>query len=391
MCVHAQPQSMQARSGHPPRDYLKTRQEEIEYVKYLANVMYTEPTIKSCCRCIRNGCLSKPIEIHESGKKLNPEFTQQVFHHFTKFASDAITMHYMCGFVAYYTEKRNGILVPHTLPLGSFTWGVERLPANDGVWPFAVRIRGIDCTFDERRVHIFTRDAFSRNVLYTPMEYIVQLLVHYTSMNESITNIIANGEKMNVLVSEKIDIKDQTLNGIQMLDDARQYMVKGNTPLQQYELGVRLAGARTDTVNLEREYTLQQTNARQRNIELTSIPPNSHVTPVAMNNVHMDTVKENYRQYVLACHAYFGVDIAPAILETDSDAANSIRPTSNVKFTCDMLEELLQQAYARCFKLDPQLVQVKIARPKMEVAVADVKALWECGIFTTQELKKRFS
>jgi hypothetical protein len=378
---------MEARAGLSPQ----TRQEEIAYVKYLAHVMYTEPTIQSCCRCIRNGCLSKPFDIHESGKKLGPEFAEHVYHHFAKFASDAITMHHMCGFVAYYTEKRLGICVPHTLPLGSFTWGVERLAGSDGVWPFAVKIRGIDCNFDERRVHVFARDVFSRNVLYSPMEGIVQLLVNYTAIHESIASIIANGERVNVLVSEKIDIKDQTLNGIQMLDDARQYMVKGNTPLQQYELGVRLSGARTDTVNLERESTLQQTNARQKNIELTSIPPNSQVTPIAMNNPHMETLKENYRQYVLACHAYFGVDIAPATSEADADAANSVRPSSNVKFTCDMLEELLQQAYARCFKVPPQQVHVKIARPKLQVAVADVKALWECGIFTTQELKKRFS
>ncbi len=387
MCAHAQPGSMQARSGHRPQ----TRLEEIAYVKYLAHVMYTEPSIQSCCRCIRNGCLSKPIEIHESGKRLSPEFTQHVLYHFTKFASDAITMHHMCGFVAYYTEKRSGVCVPHTLPLGSFTWGVERLARDDGIWPFAVKIRGIDCSFDERRVHIFARDVLSRNVLYSPMDGIVQLLVNYTSIHESIASIITNGEKINVLVSEKIDIKDQTLNGIQMLDDARQYMVKGNTPLQQYELGVRLSGARTDTVNLEREYTMQETNKRQRNIELTSIPANSQVTPVAMNNPHMETLKENYRQYVLACHAYFGVDIAPAASETDADAANSIRPSSNVSFTCDMLEELLQQTYARCFKVDPLKVQVRITRPKLEISAADVKSLWECGIFTTQELKKRFS
>jgi len=378
---------MQARTGHSPR----TRQEEIAYVKYLAHVMYTEPTIQSCCRSIRSGCLSKPIEIHESGNRLTPQFTQHVLRHFTKFASDAITMHHMCGFVAYYTEKKDGICVPHTLPLGSFTWGVERLAGNDGVWPFAMKIRGIDCNFDEHRVHIFKRDVFSRDVLYSPMQGIVTLLANYTSIHESIANIITNGEKVNVLVSEKIDIKDQTLNGIQMLDDARQYMVKGNTPLQQYELGVRLSGARTDTVNLEREYTLQQTNARHRNIELTSIPPNSQVTPVAMNNPHMETLKENHRQYVLACHAHFGVDLAPTTSDTAGDAANSIRPSSNVHFTCDMLEELLQQAYARCFKVGPQQVHVKLARPKLDVAVGDVKALWECGIFTTQELKKRFS
>jgi hypothetical protein len=120
---------MLARSGLNPQ----TRQEEIAYVKYLAHVMYTEPTIQSCCRFIRNGCLSKPIDIHESDMKLSPEFTEHVYPHFAKFASDAVTMHHMCGFVAYYTEKRHSICVPLTLPLGSFTWGVERLAGRDGV------------------------------------------------------------------------------------------------------------------------------------------------------------------------------------------------------------------------------------------------------------------
>ena len=376
---------MLARSRHSPQ----TRQEEIAHVKYLAHVMYTEPSIQSCCRCIRNGCLSKPIEIHESGKRLNPEFTQHVFHHFTKFASDAITMHHMCGFVAYYTEKRQGVCVPHTLPLGSFTWGVERLARDDAVWPFAVKIRGIDCSFDERRVHIFARDVLSRNVLYSPMDGIVQLLMNYTSIHESIANIITSGEKINVLVSEKIDIKDQTLNGIQMLDDARQYMMKGSTPLQQYDLGVRLAGARTDTVNLEREGALHRSNEHQKKIDLTSIPPNSQVTAVPMASPHVESLKETYRQYVLACNAYFGIEVAPPSGEND---APGMKASQHMRYMCDMLQELIQQAYAQCFEVDSAHVLVQMSRPKLDVSnVADVKVLFECGIFTPQELKKIFS
>ena len=378
---------MQARSGN----ILKTRQDEIQYVKYLAHVMYTEPTIQSCYRHIRNGCLSNEIHIHESGKRLSPAFTETILPQFAKFAADAIRMHYMCGFVAYYTEKRHGLCTPHILPLGSFTWRVERMSGNGGVWPFTLKIRGIDCNFEEGRVHIFTRDVCSTNVMYSPMEGIIRLLANYTSIQESITSNINNNEKVNVLVSEKIDIKDQTLNGIQMLDDARQYMIKGNTPLQQYDLGVRLTGARQDTVNLARESALQQTNEGQSKVQLTSIPPNSQVTTVAMNAPQMDVLKESYRQYTLACHEYFGVDVTPTDADTSTEAVKTIRPSSNVQCMCEMLEELTQQAYAYCFKVPPQQVHVKFSRPKLDVQVADVKTLFECGIFTPQELKKRFS
>jgi hypothetical protein len=151
-------------------------------------------------------------------------------------------MFYMCGFVVYYIETREEMRLPRTLPLGSFTWGVERVNSREAVWPFTLKIRGIECAFDENKLHIFTRDVFSRNVVYSPMEGVVRILQHYISIHESIASSASNNEKANVLVSENIDIKDQTLNGIQMLDDARQYLMKGSTPLQQYDLGVRLGG-----------------------------------------------------------------------------------------------------------------------------------------------------
>ena len=351
--------------------------------------MHTEPHVKACCACIRDACLSNSIKICESGKRLQPHFSEKIRNHFTKFAGDAITMFYMCGFVVYYIETRDGMRVPLTLPLGSFTWGVERVPSRDAIWPFALKIRGIECTFDERKLHIFTRDVFSRNVVYSPMEGVVRILDHYTSIHESIANSAANNEKAHMLVSENIDIKDQTLNGIQMLDDARTYMMKGSTPLQQYDLGVRLAGARTDTVNLDRESALQCTNDKQKRIDLTSIPPNSQVTAVSMASPHVESLKETYRQFVLACNAYFGIEVAPPSGEND---APGMKASQHMRYLCDMLQDLIQQAYAECFKVDSAQVLVQMSKPKLDVSnVADVKVLFECGIFTPQELKKIFA
>lgn len=368
---------------------LKTRQDEIEYVKYFARVIQTEPHIKACCACIRDACLANSIKICESGKRLQPLFSDKISSHYSKFAADAITMFYMCGFVVYYIDTRDGMRLPRTLPLGSFTWCVERTSAKDAMWPFCLKVRGIDCNFDEHKLHIFTREVFSRNVLYSPMEGVVRILNLYISTHESIATSATNSEKVNVLVSENIDIKDQTLNGIQMLDDARQYMMKGSTPLQQYDLGVRLGGVRTDTANLDRECALQNTNNKQSKVDLTSIPPNSQVTAVPMPSPHVETLKETYRQFVLACNAYFGIEAAPA---SEDSEASGMKPTKNLSYMCGMLQELIQQAYAECFKLESSLVSVSLSGPKLDVSnVADVKVLFECGIFTPQELKKIFS
>ena len=376
---------------HGPLSH-RTRQEEILYVKYLASVMLTEPNVKFCCRQICNACLANPMNIYESGKKLNPQLLQKLRYHFVKFASDAIAMHYMCGFVVYYVEKRNGIRLPHTLPLGSFTWSVERAAGQNRTWPFAIRVKGIDCSFDERNVHVFSPDVPSRNVMYSPMESIVLLLSNYKTVHDSFTYSIKNSEKVNVLVSEKIDVKDQTLNGIQMLDDARLYMMKGTTPLQQYELGVRLSGARTDTVNLEREHVMKQTNENQAKVELTSIPPNSQVTALTSSTTSTDVLQELYRQYVHACYAYFGIPTSQRTSNSHSADADSSNETIKVTFISQMVQELLQEAYAHCFKIEAEQVRVTLSSPIMEVRhIQDIKTLWECGIFSEADLKKLFS
>lgn len=57
-----------------------------------------------------------------------------------------------------------------------------------------------------------------------------------------------------------------------------------------------------------------------------------------------------------------------------------------------MLQELLREAYAVCFKVEVDQVHVVLSSPKMQVRnVADIKTLWECGIFPGGELKKLFS
>ena len=57
-----------------------------------------------------------------------------------------------------------------------------------------------------------------------------------------------------------------------------------------------------------------------------------------------------------------------------------------------MVQELLQEAYAYCFKIEAEQVRVTLSSPIMEVRqIQDLKTLWESGIFSEAELKKLFS
>ena len=85
------------------------------------------------------------------------------------------------------------------------------------------------------------------------------------------------------------------------------------------------------------------------------------------------------------------MDLTQNTSRNDADPSDS-NECMNVTLISQMLQELLREAYAVCFKLEVDQVHVVLSSPKMQVRnVADIKTLWECGIFPGGELKKLFS
>jgi hypothetical protein len=103
-------------------------------------------------------------------------------------------------------------------------------------------------------------------------------------------------------------------------------------------------------------------------------------------------LKELYTQYVHACYAYFGIPTSTRNSNSKNSESDASNETIKVTFISQMVQELLQEAYAHCFKIEAEQVRVTLSSPIMEVRhIQDIKTLWECGIFSEAELKKLFS
>ena len=102
-------------------------------------------------------------------------------------------------------------------------------------------------------------------------------------------------------------------------------------------------------------------------------------------------LQELYRQYLQACYAYFGIPTSQRNSNSTNAEADASNETIKVTFMSQMVQELLQEAYACCFRVDADQVRVTLSSPTMEVRhVQDIKTLWECGIFSEAELKNLF-
>ena len=377
----------------PPHGHVyNTRQKQVEYVRELARFVLTEPYMSFCIRQISNDCLTHPMQIRENGRALRPELEQLLGRHFGEFADAALSMLYMCGFVAYYVKKVDGVRLPHVLPLGSFTWCIKRLdhPGN-AVWPFEIRLDGIDVSFDKHKIHIF--DCMQSPSVYSPVDGLFQLFGIYKNCREAAVEAAAQMRQASLVVTETVDLKDQTISGLQLLDETRRYAMTGFHPLAQTDVELR-----SDAANVigMKETWVQRMNEEHPDIRVAILPPNSQVTQVTATSPDVVMLQEFFNQYIEGVLSFFNIQHR---MSTGQFRVTSAQPNSNMKnqynnvlATSRRLEKLLSEVYSNCFEVDVHKVSVKLTpQKKLEVScVEDLKTLAEWGVFTVPEMRKMF-
>jgi hypothetical protein len=93
----------------------------------LLRIITEDPTMQSCLKVIVSTCLSHGIEVESKSGKSTDEYAAFVQRHYTVFCDDAVRCMFMCGFVPWRIRKLpNGALVPETIPIGTFSWSVEK-------------------------------------------------------------------------------------------------------------------------------------------------------------------------------------------------------------------------------------------------------------------------
>jgi hypothetical protein len=170
--------------------------------------------------------------------------------HFARFLAGALEMMYACGFVVFVVRRRElrgkVVPVPVLLPLGAFTWRVQaagagargsagsagggrkRRGGEEGLFYSEVTPTHPGVRAEELRVYSAGDAAPGAEAMPSPLD---GLLAEWAQV-EAFDALARRADEWNatkhVWTSEKVDApRDQTTDGISLLDDFRRYIMSG--------------------------------------------------------------------------------------------------------------------------------------------------------------------
>jgi hypothetical protein len=197
-------------------------------------------------------------------------------------------------------------------------------------------------------------------------------------------------------VTETVDLKDQTISGLQLLDETRRYAMCGSHPLAQTDVELRPEQYPEQNVTGMKETWIQRMNDEHPELRVGILPPNSQVTHLAAAPIDVVMLQEFFNQYIEGVLSFFNIQHR---MSTGQFRVTSSQPNSNMKnqynnilATSKRLEELLRDVYCNCFDVEPHKVSVTITpQKKLEVSsVQDLKILAEFNVFSTAQLRQMF-
>lgn len=350
-----------------------------------------EPTVSSCIRRLRNFALVDGFEFREQKALLKPELKQKLEYGYMDFLSSAIEMVFVCGFVAFYVRKHEGVALPYVLPLGSFTWCVEETPKGSADI-FRYRITLIVSNVKEEDVTIvpFYTPTRTQNLLPSPLEHVLVQFKHLNVFLNYKRSVAMHNAQKHLVMTERVDLKDQTTDGIMLLNEFRKYNVSGHHPAVSHQHRLQLlasggTGRSTDSVNDANWHWLKTTFPDRESVDAKLLPPNTDVHEIGEIRFEQSTAEiDQYNQIV---HMFF--DLPPPSHSMGKAATAEMQLLSREQFTnvrqlCDFLQRLACIAYCKCFRADIETVECVID-PQSRLSINscdDVKKLMESEIMT---------
>lgn len=374
----------------------------------LIDLVTADPNVISCIDRISNSILLNDIIVTEKGKKLNPKLNHAINKNYKTFFRNAIPVSYMCGFVPYYISKQNGIKMPKCLPIGTFTWSIERKSKDKKVrgqlesW---YNVRAKVENLKDADIFIFeTHSPISYGFnnsqqLFSPLNGVLSEYIKWKDTQLQFENSNSWNMQKHVAVTERIDLKDQTTSGIQLLDEQRRYNLTGTHNNIIHNSLLRLKGAgHTQNVGDAFNYHVRsefQNKGHEEgfsnNASVHIMPPNTDLIELNPmdSGIQVDEKRKNFKD---AVHTFFGLpdlSMSQTSQATTKEATDMHREQyANLLNMQQKLQYLGEEAYSNCFDVNLYEVQVCLRPlPRFEIMnVTDIKTLFDTGIFTPADM-----
>jgi hypothetical protein len=352
------------------------------------------PAVRSSILRVLNEIVPPAVLIQEKGKELTP-----VLHNFlgpilSAFLERAVEMAYMCGFVAFVCRKHEGVPVPVVMPLGSFTWSVEvvtqktKKRKREPVCLYRYHVRPLhpEITPDDVVVFNFQEPIVDNGeILASPLDFLAELQEVIQQMQKKLEAVIEWNSSKHIATSERVDNpKDQTTEGISLLDEFRRYLITGtHSGVNRYYMTMNgdVAPHTTDPTDMSAKYIHGAFETSQVKTNVHVLPPNTEVSELTALDPKLNLLElqELFNRHVIQ---FFH-------MTTQSEVSNSTKReygnTGDIKYMRHMARfarRLLQFTYAFLFDLDEKDVVVVLDDPSMfgMNSIEDIKVLADTEI-----------
>lgn len=362
-------------------------------LQLLTQLIRCETTVRPCLNRILSAVVPRHVAIKEREtaaapfKALADELDLFLGRHFAKFLAAALEMSYMCGFVVFVIRRHRlqdkETAIPVILPIGAFTWAVrpvvrdanasrrKRRCPQHALYYYDVTPSHPAVRAEDLHVYSHADPGPTAELLPSPLD---GLLADYAQLRnfEALARRIDDwNSTKHITTSEKVDApRDQTTDGISLLDDFRRYIMSGqHTGISSNYMvmsGAEGAAPREDPSNVANSWINDFAFAGDKGNAtcVHLMPPNTAISELGALEFKHDP-QQVYSRFQTNVMAFFEMtpfaDIGghnTAVLACELELRGLRRASTDCA-------ALLEHVYAATFDVEPSNVLVALPRPAL--------------------------
>lgn len=374
-------------------------------LEHLITLVRQTPAVRSCIQRVFNEVVPPSVMVQEHGKDLTPELQNFLGPVLSSFLQGALEMAYMCGFVVFVCRKNKDMLVPLLLPLGSFTWSVQvttrktrkRKRERPSLYHYDVRPLHPEVSVDDLCVFNFCEPLLDGAFLPSPMDQLVSTHAIILDLQANLLDVIQWNSVKHIATSERVEHpKDQTTEGISLLDEFRRYLITGShTGVNRFYMTMNGVSEQQSTDPTElTSMLIQDSFGKHKNMKgekasVHVLPPNTEVTELVPVDPKLNLleIQEFFQRQVIQ---FFHMTAQPDINEKTIRQPMQMSDVKYTKHMCRFGTALLQFTYACLFEIDEKYIDVQLENPSALTlkTIDDVKNLAEMQILLPSDKLK---
>lgn len=373
----------QGMPAHYPLSLLPAEQK----LRALTELARSNLVFRACLHRVASAVVPERVRIAERTgvqapfRPLASDLASFLEKHMCVFLQSALESLLVAGFVVFVirTHELRGktLEVPVALPLGAFTWSVQpvgrdtkRRFVRDGAL-YYLEITPLHHDFSGRELHVYqvTEPVPDQDPMPSRVDGILAEFLALQSFEATIRRIDTWNSVKHITTSEAVNApRDQTTDGITLLDEFRRYIMSGEqSGINQHYMVMSGNGAqREDPSNAASSWLENFSFAGSKGDStcVHQLPPNTSVNELGPLELRHDR-QEVYQRFERNVLGFFEMMPVEQLCGTHNAAVALELQIQSLRHLCTRCAALLEHAYAAAFGVDKDNVQISLPVPKL--------------------------